>query len=64
MLCGEGVPTFYFPQWETLDHECPWSPVGLLFKIFGNCKPFKSYNVPVDENNYPIASECNKRNFL
>lgn len=64
MLCGEGVPTFYFPDWNTLDHECPWSPVGLLFSAFGNCKPFASYQVPADEKGFPVSKECNKRNFL
>ena len=64
-LCGEGVPTFYFPEWSKLDHECPWSPVGLLFYAFGNCLPFSSYEVPVDPvTNLPIPAECNKRNFL
>ena len=24
VLCGEGVPVFYTPEWSELDHECPW----------------------------------------
>jgi len=30
-LCGEGVPTFYFPEWDTLNHVCPWSVTSLIF---------------------------------
>ena len=52
------------PAWDTLDHECPWSPVGLLMSAFGNCLPFASYNVPLDSEGYPITTECNKQNFL
>ena len=64
-LCGEGVPTFYFPEWDTLDHVCPWSPVGVLFSAFGNCLPFDYYKVPVDPlTKLPIPEECTKQNFL
>jgi endoglycosylceramidase len=37
----------------------------MLQYAFGNCRPFASYEIPVDETTgLPIPEECNKRNFL
>lgn len=33
-FCGEGMPTFYTEQ-LTLEHKCPTSIGGLIFKIAG-----------------------------
>ena len=64
-ICGEGVPTFYFPDWDSLDHECPWSLGGLSSWLMGFCKPFEEWNIPVDsETGYPIPEECGKRSFI
>mmetsp|Transcript_44313 Transcript_44313/g.60113 ORF Transcript_44313/g.60113 Transcript_44313/m.60113 type:complete len:332 (+) Transcript_44313:61-1056(+) len=60
-LCGEGVPHFYTP--EDLDRRCPNTILGFAFKMAGECKPFKYYDVPMGEDGLPVPEECTKRNF-
>ena len=38
--------------------------VGLAFKIFHQCDPFSSYNVPIGEDGIPDRLECSKRDFV
>ena len=62
--CGEGVPLFYAPKYEDLDHVCPYSLVGTAFKLFHQCDPFSTYGVPLGENGQPDTIECSKRDFV
>ena len=65
MLCGEGVPLFYNPSWEELDHECPsFQLVGAIFKLFHQCDSFSTYNIPLDADGLPDIKECAKRDFI
>ena len=63
VLCGVGVPVFYTPTWDELDHECSWtSPVGSIFKLFHQCDSFSSYGVQNGPDGLPLLEECAKVN--
>mgnify|MGYP001096784760 CR=1 FL=1 len=64
VLCGEGIPTFYTPEWADLDHECPSSFTGMLAWALGECKSLEKYNIPKAKDGWPEPTECTKRNFL
>lgn len=63
-FCGEGVPSFYTPAWDTLDHSCPMSLTGIMFSTFGQCKPFSSFHLPRGDDGFPDMDECFKRKFI
>jgi len=62
-LCGEGVPGFYSP-WDDIDHSCPWSVVGTMFRLAGKCIPIVDYPLRYDENGLPLVEDCHKQNFM
>lgn len=63
-LCGEGIPEFHFPDWDTLDHSCN-NITAFVFWLCGReCIPFKEYGIPEDEKGLPVRKECAKENFL
>ena len=62
-LCGEGVPAFYQP-WDNIDHSCPWSVIGTMFRLAGKCKPLSDYNLRYDDNGLPLVGDCHDANFM
>ena len=62
-LCGEGVPAFYQP-WDNIDHSCPWSVIGTMFRLAGKCKPLSDYNLRYDDNGLPLVGDCHNANFM
>ena len=60
-LCGEGVPHFYTPS--TIDHKCPFTLLGIFFRLAGRCVPLKSYNMQTDADGLPLLTECQKHSF-
>ena len=55
-LCGEGVPHFYTPS--TIEKTCPWTLLGIFFRLAGRCVPLDSYNMEVDADGLPLLTEC------
>lgn len=55
-LCGEGIPHFYTPT--DLEHTCPKTVLGELFKLANNCISLESYNFTKDADGLPLTSEC------
>lgn len=47
-MCGEGMPTFYFPD-EKLSHTCPGVTLPWILQIFGVCKSIKDYGFRYDD---------------
>jgi hypothetical protein len=54
------MPHFYTPKMED---ELPNTLVGWLYKLNGQGKSLKSYNLTLDENGNPDPKECGKINF-
>ena len=65
-FCGEGVPIFYTPEWDTLEHTCyNGSVLGVVLSLGGDCRPFNDWNIQVSlESGLPVQEECAKQNFL
>ena len=61
-ICGEGMPTFYFPD-DKLDHKCPGSILPWVLEIFGACKSMKDYGFRYDSNGWPLIEDCTKNFF-
>ena len=48
-FCGEGVPTFYFQDWESLYNERPFFAVDLLILKFFFCEEKNQFDALFSE---------------
>jgi hypothetical protein len=65
--CGEGIPAFYATDVaQGAVCEGNWSdPIyDFVKEVNGECRTIGSYNYSVDENGWPLISECNKVPFF
>lgn len=47
-----------------IEHECPRTPMGILFKELGQCQPMADYHMRTDEEGKPLREDCLAHNFM
>ena len=66
-MCGEGVPDFYAKEALKGNDHCINGFVDRmlkpLYEKFGFCTDIESYDFPLDENDDPLISACQKHDF-
>ena len=67
-MCGEGVPDFYAKQILSEDKYCISDAMDLLlrplYNKFGVCQDIESFGFAKDENDDPLITDCQSRDFV
>ena len=67
-MCGEGVPDFYAKQILSEDPYCINKAMDLLLKPLydqvGLCQDIDQFGFAKDENDDPLISDCQTRDFV